>query len=359
MNPVKRILSLDSGGIRGLVTIEILAKVEALLRKRYNDPNLLLGEYFDLIAGTSTGSIIATMLSWGLTVDELRKSYLNCSKQIFTKDSMLKQHKHTYSSAGITKILKEALREESGDLATLGSQRLRSLLLLVLRNATTGSPWPLTNNAQSKFNDRRRRDCNLDLPLWRLVRASTAAPAFFPPERIKVGDEFFEFIDGAVSAYNNPAHLAYLHATLPAYRIGWARGEDNLFLLSVGTGYFTPKPTKRSLSDMHKLDHLKTTLKSALTSASIHQDICCRASGKLLYGATIDEELKDMQDVGPKAESAFSYTRYNKFFDEADLAEAASASKKPFAMDNVELVDFLMDKGRSYARYYVKESHLL
>ena len=356
---MKRILSLDGGGIRGLVTIEILAKVEALLRKRHEDQNLLLGEYFDLIAGTSTGSIIATMLSWGMTVDELRESYLKCGSQIFTKDRLLRQHKHTYSSAGITKILKEVLREESGELATLGSERLKGLLLLILRNATTGSPWPLTNNASSKFNDRRRPDCNLDLPLWRLIRASTAAPAFFPAERIKVGEELFEFIDGAVSAYNNPAHLAYLHATLPAYRIGWERGADKLFLLSVGTGYFTPKPKKRSLSDMHKLDHLKETLKSAMTSAAIHQDICCRASGKLLYGAKIDQELEEMNDVGPSSERAFSYTRYNKFFDDADLAEAAKASKKPFAMDNVELVDFLMEKGRSYARYYVKDSHLL
>ena len=356
---MKRILSLDGGGIRGLVTIEVLAKIETLLRKRLNRPNLLLGEYFDLIAGTSTGSIIATMLSWGMTVDQLREHYLKTASLIFIKDSVLKQHKHTYSSAGITKALKEALKEENGELATLGSERLKNLLLVVLRNATTGSPWPLTNNPKAKFNDPKRKDCNLNLPLWRLVRASTAAPVFFPAERIKIGDEVFEFIDGAVSAYNNPAYLAYLHATLPPYRIGWEKGADKLFILSVGTGYHTPKPKKRYLSDMHKLDHLKATLSSAMTSSSIHQDISCRATGRLIYGARIDLELEDMRDVLPVSECAFSYTRYNKFFDDDDLSQAARVSRKPFAMDNIELVDYFMEKGRDYARYYVKESHLL
>ncbi len=356
---MKRILSLDGGGIRGLLTIEILSKVEALLRRRLNKPDLLLGDYFDLIAGTSTGSIIATLLSWGMTTDELREQYLICARRIFTKDSIFKYYKHTYSSAGITRILKEILREPNGDQATLGSERLRCLLMVVLRNATTGSPWPLTNNPDAKFNDRGRSDCNLNLPLWQLVRASAAAPAYFPAEKISIGDETFEFIDGGVSNYNNPAYLAYLQATLPGYRLNWERGAENLFLLSVGTGYFTPKPKTRSLSDMNKLDHLKATLRSLMTSASIKQDMCCRAAGRLVYGGRIDCEIEEMRDALPASECAFSYTRYDKFFDDDDLKEAGRISKKAFALDNIELVEFFMEKGRSYADFHVKDEHLI
>jgi uncharacterized protein len=51
-----------------------------------------------------------------------------------------------------------------------------------MRNVTTDSPWPVTNNPYAKYNARNRADRNLDLPLWQLVRASTAAPVYFPPE---------------------------------------------------------------------------------------------------------------------------------------------------------------------------------
>jgi patatin-like phospholipase/acyl hydrolase len=62
----KRILALDGGGIRGVLTLEYLEAIEALLRQRRNDPDLLLSDYFDLIGGTSTGSIIAAGLACGV-----------------------------------------------------------------------------------------------------------------------------------------------------------------------------------------------------------------------------------------------------------------------------------------------------
>ena len=70
---------------------------------------------------------------------------------------------------------------------TLGADDLCSLLLIVTRNATTDSPWPVSNNPFAKYNDRTRKDCNLQIPLWQLVRASTAAPVYFPPEIVGVG----------------------------------------------------------------------------------------------------------------------------------------------------------------------------
>jgi patatin-like phospholipase/acyl hydrolase len=73
------------------------------------------------------------------------------------------------------------MRDIIGEDMTLGSDKLQTLLLLVLRSATTDSPWPLSNNPSAKYNDRNRADCNLLLPLWQLVRASTAAPTYFHP----------------------------------------------------------------------------------------------------------------------------------------------------------------------------------
>ena len=130
---------------------------------------------------------------------------------------------------------------------TLGSEKLRTLLLLVMRNATTDSPWPISNNPYAKYNDSARPDCNLKFPLWQLVRASTAAPTYFPPEVIVLpsaapaGEREFVFVDGGVTMYNNPAFQMFLMATLDRYwaakpEARWQTGADRMLIVSVGTG---------------------------------------------------------------------------------------------------------------------------
>src|SRR5439155_23828364 len=108
------------------------------------------------------------------------------------------------------------------------------------RNATTDSAWPISSNPDARYNRLDRDYCNLKFPLWRIVRASTAAPIYFPPEVITMdgqrGKKEFVFVDGGTTAYNNPAFLLYKMATAPAYSLGWASGERNLLIVSVGTG---------------------------------------------------------------------------------------------------------------------------
>jgi hypothetical protein len=72
-NGPKRILALDGGGIRGILTLEYLEVIESEFRRRFNSPDFLLCDYFDLIGGTSTGSIIAAGLACGMTVEQLKK----------------------------------------------------------------------------------------------------------------------------------------------------------------------------------------------------------------------------------------------------------------------------------------------
>ena len=96
---------------------------------------------------------------------------------------------------------------------TLKPDDLECLLLAVTRNRTTDSPWPISSNPQAKYNDTSRPDCNLNIPLWQIVRASTAAPVFFPPEVIqwdpKDENKAFVFVDGGLTPFNNPAFLLY------------------------------------------------------------------------------------------------------------------------------------------------------
>ncbi|MGE4089262.1 MAG: patatin-like phospholipase family protein [Candidatus Binatia bacterium] len=305
----KKILALDGGGIRGMLTVEVLAAIEAMLRRAlHRDENFVLADYFDYIAGTSTGAIIATCLSWGMSVNQIRDFYLQNGRQMFDKASLLRRHRYKYEDANLS----NRLQQEFGPATTLGTDKLRTLLMMMMRNATTDSPWPISNNPHAKYNDRSRADCNLDLPLWQLVRASTAAPVYFPPEVVRIGNKEFIFVDGGITPYNNPAFQVFLMATLEPYNLNWPTGEENLLIVSIGTGTNPEAEDTLSSSDMH-LFYNATTLPSALMYAALNeQDLLCRTFGKCLVGDQLDSEIGDLIGTkGPVSPKLFTYLRYN------------------------------------------------
>jgi patatin-like phospholipase/acyl hydrolase len=136
------------------------------------------------------------------------------------------------------KPLRQHLEAEFGD-CRFGDSSLQIMLVIVMHNRTTDSPWPLCNNANALYNrggDRVTRH-NLNLRLSDVFSASTAAPAFFPSVTLDLGAGPREFIDGGVTAHNNPALQMFLTATLPEYEMKWPVGPDKLLLISVGTGF--------------------------------------------------------------------------------------------------------------------------
>ena len=87
----KRILALDGGGLRGILTLSYLAEIESVLRERHGgSKDFRLHHYFDLIAGTSTGSIIAAALARGMAVADIIKKYNDLGQRVFQK-SWLRQ----------------------------------------------------------------------------------------------------------------------------------------------------------------------------------------------------------------------------------------------------------------------------
>ena len=101
---MKRILSLDGGGIRGVFSLQVLAAIEALFRRARNNNELVLADVFDLFAGTSTGAIIATCLSWGMPVKEIEALYLTCGTEIFAKEHWYKRWKTKYRAEPIAQM---------------------------------------------------------------------------------------------------------------------------------------------------------------------------------------------------------------------------------------------------------------
>jgi hypothetical protein len=366
----KKLLAIDGGGIRGVLALQILAKIEALLRAQSGRTGFCLADYFDYISGTSTGGIIAAALSRGMLVGDIFTFYQEAGADMFTKANLLKRLRYAFESEPLALKLQEVF----GANTTFGSDQLRTLLLLMLRNASTDSPWPLSNNPYAKYNASHRPDDNLHFPLWQLVRASTAAPTYFPPEVIVVpsaargAEHEFVFVDGGLTMYNNPAFQMFLMATLDRYWVKkpearWPTGIDKMLIVSVGTGTSPAVRAALDPSDMNLLFNA-TTVPSALMFAALNeQDLLCRVFGSCRAGDPVDRELGDLMDsVGPldADRKLFTYVRYNAELTREGLDALGCSDVQPEAvqrLDSVDAMPELCEVGTQVADRKVSAAH--
>jgi len=306
LSPVrsKRLLSIDGGGLCGLIPAEALILIEEQLDE-ITGSQLPLCDRFDLIGGTSTGAILAAGLSLGLKAEQLRDFYLNFGKGIFSKVFLPIRFWHSYPSEPLEGHLKEVF----GENTTLGSSKLRTQILIVSKNATLGTTWFFTNNRQGKYFN-----TNSAIPLWQIVRASSAAPTFFPPQKIKVLDDLgqnhnYEFIDGGVSSYNNPSLQLFLEATDPQYNFGWPTGTDKIVLLSLGTGFNSITIEEGKASGFNLLDWARYSVKGLLGDANLQQNVLMHLIGEHPAGPVVASatEREALRATGAPGEAALAF----------------------------------------------------
>jgi uncharacterized protein len=343
-----RMLAFDGGGIRGLLSLGILRKIEAEIAAKTGQR---LCDYFDYIAGTSTGAIIAVGLARGLNTAQLIDFYLANGKQMFEHASLINRLKFLYTADP----LKARLQEVFGPGTDLQPDNLRCLLLVVTKNVTTDSPWPLSSNPDAKYNDPTRPDCNLKMSLWQLVRASTAAPVYFPPETLQWdaanAAKTFVFVDGGVTPYNNPAFLLYRMATEPAYRLNWPTGEKNLLLISVGTGASEAKGATAASPNKNLFSNVADLPGELMYGSLVDQDINCRTVGRCTFGAHLDREILDLVQPIPLSTDLnrrFLYARYNADLSREGLNQLGFPEVDPASiqkLDAVENMDALLKIG--------------
>lgn len=286
-----RLLAIDGGGLAGLIPAECLIAIESQLDQLTGTQKPLC-ERFDLIGGTSTGAILAAGLALGLKASDLRDFYLKYGHEIFTKSWPPARMWHKYPSSPLEKHLKEVL----GKSTALGSEELRTQIMIVSKNATIGSDWFFSNNPKSKFFKN-----NAKLPLWQIVRASSAAPTYFPPETLNVTDENgkkqkYDFIDGGVSSYNNPALQVFLEATVPEYGNGWPMGTDKLMLISLGTGFSSVTIPPGKAGSYWELQWAKYLIKELMNEANLQQNILMHLIGQRPVG--VQSATKELVSSG-------------------------------------------------------------
>lgn len=365
----RKLLALDGGGIRGVMTLQVLIKMEEMLAKKSGQgENFRLCNYFDYIGGTSTGAIIAAGLAIGKSARFLSDFYQEVGPAMFEKAFILQRLKHLYKSEPLTEKLKEVFGADT----TLSSDDLKSLLLVVTRNVTTDSPWPISSNPYAKYNAPDRPDSNRQIPLWQLVRASTAAPVFFPPEVVQWDPDdpakAFMFEDGGLTPYNNPAFLLARMATHPAYRLNWHTGEKNLLVMSLGTGSAPTVDADVSGGGKNAFSNLVSFPGALMYGSAVDQDINCRVIGRCIHGGEFDKELgacdteidSEVGDLVYRDEPVpddlgrqFIYARYNaelstKWLEKRGLGDIEPS--KVSQLDSIAAIPDLIRVGQALAQ---------
>ncbi len=239
------ILSIDGGGIRGLIPAKVLAQIE----RRTGKP---VSELFDLVAGTSTGGILTLALAMpadgapAWSAQELIGLYEREGPEIFSRDVW-----HRIRSG--EGLLDERYPSDGLERAFdtyFGQTRLSEALTEVLVTA-----YDIERRTPYFFKRRNaREDAGADFPIRAAAQATSAAPTYFEPVKLEPpeGAAYLPLVDGGVFA-NNPAMCAFAEARR------W-HPDAEVVLVSLGTGELTKRLPYDDVKDWGLLEWAKPIL---------------------------------------------------------------------------------------------------
>ena len=206
------ILALDGGGTRGVYSAQVLSCIE-------QETGAPVREHFDLIAGTSTGSIIAGAAAVGIPMSGVVKLFEKESPRIFRRRWLGSFHMRSkYSSRSLEQVIRSCVSD-----LTLGE--ISTPLMITGSDISTGGVHVFKSRYLKDLGEPYVRDG--DVVLSDAILASCAAPAYFDP--VPVGD--FLLADGGLWA-NNPSIIALTEAVSKFRRL-----VEQVRILSIGTGH--------------------------------------------------------------------------------------------------------------------------
>ena len=259
--PVKgqgiKILSIDGGGSRGVIPIEILKRIQDATCKEIH-------EMFDLICGSSTGAILAFLLGVKKTsLDECTQMYRHLGQEIFSVNTLIGTGKlffnHAYyDTLKFENILRDALGEIRLVDTAADKDTPKVLAVSTIVNQSILRPYVFRNY-------RHRHELKSHYPgscshkLWEALRASSAAPGYF--EEFKLGRDIHQ--DGGLLT-NSPCALAIHEAKLI-----WPSTPIQC-VISLGTGIYH-SPSRRINSTFSSLrEKLLKVVASATDTEAVH-----------------------------------------------------------------------------------------
>jgi Patatin-like phospholipase len=440
----KRILSFDGGGVRGAISVAFLERIETIFAEHQRkvltdyieareragvaDKSLAearaklaapvrLADWFDLVGGTSTGSLIAGAIALGFDTKEIKTFYLDRAPHVFQRPF--------WRIPGLqAKFDARALQQEIDSIVgqrTLDSADLITGLSVVAKRMDTGSPWIVTNNPRNPYWETKpptKEDPgylgNRCYKLATLVRASTAAPHFFDPEIVQILAEEEKkvepagpqdrdwldrmndslgrfprltmlltqlralriagakgpspkthglFVDGGVTPFNNPSFALLMQALVKPYGICWPIGPDKLTFVSIGTGSYR---AKLSFTELGFAGPLKLALHSLLSMMGDTQTLALAQMqwlGDCPDPWPINSEIGSLASELPPENRWFRFMRYDVQLEqpwiatklEKTLSEAVVASYRN--MDDPSIIQMIYELALQAAERQVKVEH--
>lgn len=224
-----KILSLDGGGIRGVMTARILQEIEQQIQESKGQS---LQEYFDLIAGTSTGSLITAALVSGMDSNQVINLYKNETLEIFPYQTRWSPKRlpliakygisaPKFSNHGLINVMQRYLVKNQ--LPIKIKDVVKPNILIVAYNMYEDEPSFFVNQDSQWYSD---------IPLWEICVSSASAPTYFPPYELKSQDKSYPYTDGGVAA-NNPTLAAVGYAIKLGHKL------EEISVISIGTGETT------------------------------------------------------------------------------------------------------------------------
>ena len=212
------ILSLDGGGIRGILTLQLLKKMEEIA-------GMPCYMFCDMVAGTSTGAIIAGLMVGGNSAEQIEKMYVSFVTRVFTKRSIISDcviDPPHYDKAQYRNDLKQELQDRTLQQACSSS----GLDLLI-------SAKDMTVNQETFFtcfnHPEGCKGTYKDALLRIVMEATMSAPTYFKA--------LGRYLDGGTTVYNNPSVAAYMEAT--EYDGKEKYDADKITVFSLGTGRYS------------------------------------------------------------------------------------------------------------------------
>ncbi|KJH49024.1 phospholipase, patatin family [Dictyocaulus viviparus] len=336
------LLSIDGGGTRGLMGLEVLEQLEKISGKK-------ICELFDHVVGVSTGSIIASLLiGKGYTVEDCRTIYVDVSKRLFSQNRLsgvsgvVLNHSY-YDTKKWVKMLKETIGEELTLIDTSKESVPRLSIVAAIVNFPVIQPYVFRNYEPPAGRDSHYRGSTGHY-LWKAIQASAAAPLYF--EEVKLDHLLLQ--DGGVVA-NNPTAIGIHEAKLL-----WP--EERLHcVVSVGNGRsvcdFEPKSLLSSLSSLQKFNRI---IDSATNTEAVHmcmhdlldENVYFRLNPYMSVPYSLDEI--DPQKIEQMRRDAKLYVRRN--MSKIEDASARLLQKPTIVQLNTRRFDAWMDGKGLYSR---------
>ena len=264
-----RILSIDGGGIRGIIPASVAVYIENRLQRLTKNPEARISDYFDFIAGTSTGAILAATYLCPTTVDETThkftatdalRFYLEKGNYIFSTDiwnkvaSMGGFLKARYPHQPLEKVLNVAFRQSK-------VSELIKPCLITTYDVERKTPVFFQSHVA-------KQNSAFDFYVKDVCRAAASAPLYFEPARIdSLTAISYTLIDGSVYA-NNPTLCALTEAAVLFANKGVPLTADKFEVVSLGTGRNQKIYTYEQVKDWGGLGWLNPLLDVMINGAS-------------------------------------------------------------------------------------------